>query len=145
MCPSTTGSVRPVLELAVFTVLLSIIWKMGYAAVLARRNVEMFGAAWPSDRPAMTTLSMVVKDSPPLDIRLWTTTLVNQMSSAHERKSTECMEPRPRPLARPPLLPYLYVLRSASRYDLTAFSSPTNACTVRTLPITSSAISPALT
>jgi len=57
-------------------------------------------------------------------------------SSAQERKSTECMEPRPRPLARPPLLPYLYVVSSASRYDLTAFSSPTNACTVRTLPIT---------
>ena len=52
MCPSTAGSVRPVLELALFTVLLSIIWKMGNAAVLARRNVEMFGAAWPSDLPA---------------------------------------------------------------------------------------------
>ena len=34
------------------------------------------------------------------------------------------------------VLDYLYVVSSASRYDLTAFSSPTNACTVRTLPIT---------
>jgi hypothetical protein len=37
------------LELLVFIVLLSIIWKIGYAAVRARRNVDMFGAACPSD------------------------------------------------------------------------------------------------
>ncbi|KAK6934970.1 hypothetical protein RJ641_035125 [Dillenia turbinata] len=56
-------------------------------------------------RPAMTTLSIVVKDSPPLAMFLWTTTLVNQTSRDHERNRTQCKVPSPRPLARPPFFP----------------------------------------
>ena len=36
----------------------------------------------------MTTLSMVVKETPPLAILLWTTMEVNQTSSAQDKKRT---------------------------------------------------------
>ena len=84
----------------------------------------------------MTTLSMVVNDLPPSAMSLWTTTLVNQTSKAHERNKTQCNEPRPSPLVKPAFLPYLNVFWRASRYNFTALSSPVNACTVLTLPIT---------
>nr|GMD78220.1 hypothetical protein Iba_chr13cCG10870 [Ipomoea batatas] len=87
-------------------------------------------------RPAMTTLSMVVKESPPLAMFLWTTMLVNHTSKDQERKRTQCKVPSPSPLASPAFFPYLYVFTNASVYDFTAFSSPVNACTVLTLPTT---------
>jgi len=62
--------------------------------------------------------------------------LLNQTRRAHERKRTQCMEPNPRPLAKPAFRPFLYVFIRAALYDLTALSSPANACTVLTLPIT---------
>ena len=58
----------------------------------------------------MTTLSMVVKETPPLAILLWTTMEVNQTSSAQDKKRTALS------LSLPPSLPPALAL-SLSRWE----------------------------
>lgn len=87
-------------------------------------------------RPETMTMIMVENASPPFDMPLWITTLLYHKTSAHVEKREKNVDPSPRPLISPAFFPYSYVFNSAFLYDSTAFSSPTNAWTVRTFPIT---------